>query len=293
MSSRLIPSAIHTLTTLYLSSLGIDFGSSTSKQALYWLKREIWIDEDGQEVEEIRPRLLRISLHADLNNPERNNRADNHQYEFPAYVAVTSVSNEVVTGRKALAKDLSFPLKIVFLWLANIWDEEMLERLPGGAELIQLLEEGDLDNERLKQAVTDHFKLLYKVAVEEAAQAGVSITTIVTTFPHYLTEKKNEINPDKKYYDLTKYLDFYHSIMRAVWEDHPVDIQWEVAGEGQAAAFYICSSSADGDGLHRGRIWEAFDELREGTGRFKSRWLTLAVIDCGSSGMVRIWSLPF
>lgn len=220
------------------------------------------MDKDGVEVLETRLHLLRLSLHADLDNPERNNRADKNQYEFPAYVAVTAADYKVVTGRKALAEDLSFPLKTVFLWLADIWDEDMLMRLLGGTELLDILEEGDLESEELKQAVTDHFELLHGVVIKEAREAGVSITTIVLTFLYYLTEKKNEVDPDRKYYNLKRYLDYYFCIMRKVWADHPVEIQWETASEGIAAAFYICSPSVDGDGLHRDKIWETFQELR-------------------------------
>lgn len=189
-----------------------------------------------------------------------------------------------------MAEDQSIPLKTIFLWRAGIHETEVLKRLPGGNDLQRLVRNGTLDNNNMDRAVKSHFQLLSRVAQDQALISNIAIKTIVLSFPHYLCEKENEIDPDKKYYNLDKYLNYYQVLMSEIWTDYP-DIKFEFVGEGQAAALYLCEPSTDGDSLDRQKVWQTFEDLRFHTQNSMS-WLPLAVIDGGSSSQVRSTVVP-
>lgn len=241
-----------------------------------------------------------MPLQADLDNPERDNRADANQYEFPAFAAVSAraheiegddsiaMMGEIKTGRVALQEDVAIPLKTIFVWRAGIQSKAVLRRLPGGKDLLRAIFLRQIDTKAMDEAARAHFRLLRQMAMEEAETSNVEIRTIVISFPHYLCERKHEIDPEKRFYNLSKYLDHYIRLILEVWEGHPYPLRIEVIGEGQAAALYVCEGTTHDNVLKRRRIWDQFKDLitcNDGEG--SASWLPLLIADNGSSSLVR------
>lgn len=267
--------------TIYYSTLGQDFGSSSSKLSLCYQKREVWQYDDGEEGSEMRPYLVRVAHRADMDDPERDNLATANRHEFNSFAALDG-EREIKTGKIALTMDLQVPLKTIFVWRAGIHRREVLRGLPGGEVLLtEKVDEGKMDD-----AVKAHFRHLRKMAEEQAKLSGIAIQDIILSFPNYLCDLVRETDPDSKYYDLDKYRDYYLDMMWDVWADRsPLNLNIGFISEGQAAALYICETYSGDDSLNQKRIWAKFEDVITETSE-GSRWLPLVVVDSGSSSMV-------
>lgn len=264
---------------IHHSNLGQDFGSSSSKLALCYQKREVWQYDDGEEGSEWRPYLVRVAHRADVDDPERDNLATANRHEFNSFAALDA-EGEIKTGKVALTMDSQVPLKTIFVWRAGIHRKEVLRGLPGGEVILTQ----SLDGDKMDDAVKAHFRHLRNMAVEQAHLSGMCIQNITLSFPNYLCDLAKETDPDSKYYDLDKYRDHYLNIMWEVWADYPHLKTISFVSEGQAAALYICETYGGDDSLNRRRIWTKFEDVITKDG--DSRWLPLAVVDSGSSSMV-------
>lgn len=89
----------------------------------------------------------------------------------------------------------------------------MLERLPGGARLRDAVRSKRMDDEWINTAIGRHMSLLRDMALDRARVLHLEVKTIVVSYPNYLCEAKEEKDPEKKYYDLEKYLEYYFRIL--------------------------------------------------------------------------------
>lgn len=232
------------------SCAGIDFGSSTSKAALAFMKTEVYRGSTGlEEIDDVQ--VTRVPLRTTLDDPERSNASNqsSQQFEFTSSIAVVREGDEdvVYIGRSALSKDTSIPLKTVFVWLAGIHDNDVLLGLPGGPDLEAALRNGvTLEKEMLRDAILQHFRLLWDMLLLETqlSNLNLEIQRIILSYPLYLCEKAQEKRKCRRYYNLERYQKYFLELMREVWKDHP-DIIFDFTSEGYATAKYICEPFSD------------------------------------------------
>lgn len=244
---------------------GQDFGSSTSKCALaFKTDGDGTISSELFDPPEVIFKVSRVPLRTTLDDPERDN-ASTHgslQYEFVAFAGLQDGEEGpgLVPGREGLRQDDSIPLKTIFVWLAGIHSRDILSELPGGKLLMSSLEEGvRLNVEMCEQALVQHFRLLREMVLREARLLGKNIASVILSYPNYLCEGKGERDPDKRYYNLTKYLAYYCKIMQMVW---PASMPFQWISECQATAWYICEPFTDANStLDRITMWREVEKL--------------------------------
>lgn len=274
-----------------ISNLGQDFGSSRSKLAVAMETMEVIQCADGSSATEPVILLARVPLRADLNDPERTNSSDQstQQFEYMAFAAIEPKSKKLITGRLALKSDLVIPLKTMFVWRAGIHDEKVIGKLPGAPDLFHALEHGIIGEDLVDEAVERHFTLLYNMCLKtlNTNKRTIVLKHLSISYPNYLAHSLSELDPEKRYYNVEKYWDYYRERMMAVWgcyiEQHGTQIRF--INEGQGIALYICEPYTDtNDTLDRDQLWT---QLR-GSSPGKPAWLNLVILDNGSSSIVSV-----
>lgn len=167
-------------------------------------------------------------------------------FEFPALVGIEDENLSV--GAQTSGKDITFPLKTAFLYLAGITREKALRPLPGeyvlfstcttsltlvsgSRRLLRAVAAARISVEQIRQVAREHLRVLRNAAVSFAEDAHFTITNLVISYPNYLCHYE-------RWRDFDKYIDLYRELMQEVWPEIESD-SIETISEGQAAAVYI------------------------------------------------------
>ncbi|KAI1133248.1 hypothetical protein F5Y10DRAFT_228590 [Nemania abortiva] len=234
------------------AALGCDFGSSSSKQAL------AFIEDDVDRV-----MMMRVPVAVGITKPDWNS-----DYELGAFAALND-DDELVIGKECLTVNATIPLKTLLTYRSGITSERVVNRLPGGTTLRRAIRSQQINDEKIDNALVQHFDILHKSAHKQASEFGVEIKVVVLTYPNYLCAyEKNG--------DFDRYMEKYLSFMRFVWGD---EVKFKAVSEGQAAAAYICEEFYDSLGSRRGefRQRDLFRDLDRENG------LNLLIVDAGAS----------
>ncbi|KAI3392395.1 hypothetical protein diail_5746 [Diaporthe ilicicola] len=156
------------------------------------------------------------------------------------------------------------------LFCAGITDPTSLRHLPQADKLISAVALGQVDVEKMRNAIREHFVLLRDQARADAADLDLFIHKLAFSFPNYLCA-------DQKSDNLEKYLTFLSELLSELWAKVT---DFETVSEGQAAAIYCTGEFHDPilDVRRRNRrqFYEGMD-LEGG--------LNLLIADCGSSSL--------
>lgn len=242
--------------------LGLDFGNMYSKMALGFSR-----DSKCQ--------ISRVPFNGTFNDPDHPE--GNTDYEFIAAAALREAgdASQMLEGRQALDCDMSIPLKTALIYLAlsstRNHRREVVLKMPSGPYLLRAFQEKRVTKEMMSDVLHRHFERLQRMALIQARNNGVQITSIVVTYPNYLCAYEGSK-------DFDKYMDWLLRILRSIWGD---STKFRVMSEGQAAALYICEPFFD---AVTGSIRPQVETLFEGLN--KKEWINLIVVDSGSSSLV-------
>ncbi|KAK8109211.1 hypothetical protein PG984_015012 [Apiospora sp. TS-2023a] len=237
--------------------VGLDFGHSSSKLALAYLKH-------GESV----PRLRRVHIPPDedyAHDPERKLQA----YQLVSYAGWDGDAKEWVIGWAALQCDHRVPLKAMLLYVAGLLRKYVVEKMPGGKALLGYVAKGMLNDTTIRALLEDHVTSLYQFANTCAELCEVKIKSVVVTYPNYLSDEDTHAC-------VTQYTDALLGIVRPIWGEHPL---YQTASEGQATAVYVVTRFDDNDSAkkQKHRLRNLFQDLDT------SQTLNLLVADNGGS----------
>lgn len=253
--------------------------------------------EDGASHLEPVVLLTRVPLRANMDNPERTNSSEQstQQFEYMAFAAIDAKTKKLITGRLALKSDLVIPLKTMFVWRAGIHDRDVIRKLPGAPDLFHSIDAGVVNFDLVDEAVERHFTLLYNMCMKtlkKNKKEKVVLRSICVSYPGYLEHSMQELDPDKRYYNVEKYWAYYRERMIPVWgeymKEHGTKIHF--INEGQGIGLYICETFTDkNDTLDHDDLWA---QLR-GNSVDRRAWLNLVILDSGSSSFVSLQSCHY
>ncbi|KAI0416114.1 hypothetical protein F5X98DRAFT_388384 [Xylaria grammica] len=184
-------------------------------------------------------------------------------------VAAAALENDkLIVGDRALTMDTNIPLKTLLMFYAGITSEKIINRLPGGRTLMRAVRGMAIDSVMIADALCQHFKVLRHCASEQMQSCGVQARVVVLTYPNFLFSRE-------KSRDFEKYMDHYLALIRPIFG---LDLQYETASEGQAAALYLCEPFDDVAGYSRVKL-----RTRELFGDVRSVGRSITIVDVGSS----------
>ncbi|TGJ82504.1 hypothetical protein E0Z10_g6272 [Xylaria hypoxylon] len=259
------------MAALETATLGLDFGCFSSKMTLAYKRRPTG-----------RPEIIRVPLAADITHPERLNAPASASSLFEFVASAALEEGRLIPGRLSLDKDESFPLKTIMVHRA-ISRERTIKGMPGGRRLLHKIATGQITADMEDDALCQHFELLREMATKSEIRKGVSIETVVLTYPNYLCNGEEED-------DFDKYSSYYLGLIRPIWMRHKPFIHFEFVSEGQAAALYVCEPFSDDlPSIDPMAFWKPLIE-----GQIEHHGLNLVVADAGSSTLnIQVQSVYF
>ncbi|KAI0520729.1 hypothetical protein F5B22DRAFT_644478 [Xylaria bambusicola] len=263
-------------TTPKEASLGLDFGTSSSKMTLAYMQRIN--DQEGVTIS-------RIPIAADLGHPDRSQDGMAH-FEFVAFAAL--VDGRLEFGRRCLDQDTSYPLKTMFSYLAGI-NPEKLSCLPGGNDLIEATSvPREITEEMIRDVLNRYFKWLRDQALVQATSINVAIKRLVLTYPTYLCE-------DQEVDDVNKYMELYRKLIIPLWSECDITVyflllEFKFATRGTSVSRDVCEPTFNSHNtFRRSSLWEFLQDPDE-----KNKPLNIAVADNGSSTLnIQVQSVYF
>lgn len=180
--------------------------------------------------------MSRVPFSRKLDDPDYPE--SNSEYEFVATTAVGE-DGRLVEGRQALSLDMWFPLKTMLVYIAlngSRHCDRIVARLPGGCDLLHAIYQAEtVRTETIRDVLIKHFVRLRRMSLVQAERNGVTIGTLVLTYPHYLFASQGR-------HDFDSYMDCYLELLLRVWGQH---VKYRIVSEGQAVALYTCEPFFD------------------------------------------------
>ncbi|KAI0410385.1 hypothetical protein F5X98DRAFT_381867 [Xylaria grammica] len=244
--------------------LGQDLGNSSTEATLGYIDQS-----DGRVV------IERVVISGQYNHPAKPQSSCYASFEFIANAALVDGSDRLLVGRRSLNKNCNFPIKLMLLVGAGIPRNSLMSSMPDASVFFRACDAGKITKDMMAQAIVEHLRLIRNMALQQSDADGLTIDTIVLSFPNYLCEKEDTG-------DFNKYIDYYLLLMRQAWKEHEGTLEFLIASEGQAGGAYVVSSFKDALGEdQRALIWDRdLKDLKRCAGS-----VPLLMLDWGSSGL--------